>query len=271
VPITTKQRNVDGTYSLADATAVSLVVQRPDLTQQTYSTPTHDGTGLYRQDIPAGDLTQTGSYQYKSVSTGTAAGVAVGKFDIFDPFEPEVLSLEDLKTQLGIPLTDTTKDGELGTYAATAVQVIESLIGGPFLNRTVVEVVYPSENGRCLVLRAQGLVSVTSIVDMQSGASVSVSQLIVEPNSRVLRQKLWVPFYWVGPFQVTFVAGQGTAVPENVNVAGRIIAQQLWDTRRGPVARPSLGGDDVVIIGGFLVPRRAQQLLADYLEEAVVG
>lgn len=271
VRLSTTVRDLSGT--LVDAGAISLVLQRPDGTPQTYLTPTRDSLGTYHQDIPAADLVTVGHYPFKWVSTGTGAGVSgPAALDIYDPFEPEVLSLADLKTQLGISATDTSRDGELALYAATAVQVIEDLIGGPFLNRTVVETVYPSDAGRALVLSTQGLISVQGITDMQSGAALSVAALTVDPVARVIRQKSWIPFYWTGPFLVTCTAGQGTAVPPVVNLAARIIGQHLWVTRSGPATRPGLGGEDIVITSaGYAVPRRAAQLLAGYLEEAVVG
>lgn len=271
VRLSTSVRDLSGT--LVNAGALSLVLLRPDNTQQIYSSPTNDGTGLYHQDVPATDMTQLGHYQYKWVATGVGAGVSAGAFDVYDPFEQEVLSLADLKTQIGIPLTDTSKDAELEMYAATAIQAIEDLIGGPYLNRTITELVYPCEDGRALILREQRVVSITAIVDMQSGSSVSVSQLILDPVTRILRQKLWVPFYWVGPFQVTYVAGCGTAVSPSVNTAARIIGQHLWLTRRGAASLPGIGGQDPVVItpSGFAVPSRAVQLLAGLVEEAAIS
>lgn len=268
IRLSTSVRDLSG--ALVAAGALTLTVQRPDGTQQAYPAPTNDGTGLYHQDVPATDLVQVGHYQYKWVATGQGAGVSNSVFDIFDPFAPEVLSLDDLKTQLGI--TTTTHDDELALYAATAVLSIEDLIGGPFLNRQVTEVVDVAEDGRSLVLGQRGVSSVVSVTAMQSGAALSVANFLVNPNAGVIRQKLGVPFYWTGPFQVTYIAGQGTDVPENVNVAARIIGQHLWITRRGPATLPSLGGEDVVITSaGYAIPRRAAQLLAGYVEEAVVG
>ena len=64
--------------------------------------------GLYHVDVPAVDLTQLGHYQYAWVSTGTGAGVAPGDFDVYDPYEVAVLSLQDAKDALNIPQATTT-------------------------------------------------------------------------------------------------------------------------------------------------------------------
>jgi hypothetical protein len=71
---------------LANAGTLTLVVQKPDGTRQTYATPTNDATGLYHQDLPTTDLAQTGDYQYEWVATGANAGVASGAFLVYDPF-----------------------------------------------------------------------------------------------------------------------------------------------------------------------------------------
>jgi hypothetical protein len=261
----------DVTGALADPTTIALTILKPDGTTQTYAAPVHDSTGLYHQDIPPADMPIVGHYAGKWVTTGVAAGASpADPVDVYDPLEPEVLSLADLKTQLNI--TTTTNDAELARYAATAVLIIETILGGPVLNRTVSETVYATDAGQALVLRQQGLVSVTSIVDQQSGVSMDVSQLIIDANARVVRQKFFRPFWYWGPFTVTYVAGQGTSVTEDTVTAAAIITQHLWDTRRGPVIRPQLGGEDLVVTSaGYAIPRRAMELLQGNAQEAVVS
>lgn len=269
--VSTTVRDLAG--ALVDAGALTLTVRHPDGTQQVYSTPTHDGTGLYHQDIPTSDLATVGRYPYSWTATGTGAGVPLpAHLDVYDPFEVELVSVSDLRTQLSFPASDTSKDDELAFYAAAAGEVVEGLIGGPWVNKTVTETIYPSSGGRALVLQRKPLVSITSITDLQSGSAMSLTQLVLDKASGIVRQKLMVPFYWTGPFTVAYVAGHGTDVPARVNLAGRLIGQHLWDTRRGAVTRPSLGGQDTVVTSsGYAVPRRALELLADNLEEAVIG
>src|SRR6478736_8228221 len=69
-------------------------------TTGTYSSPANDSAGTYHQDIPVTDLVTAGHYQYTWTSTGTGAGVSFGEFDVFDPFDTAVLSLQDAKDSL---------------------------------------------------------------------------------------------------------------------------------------------------------------------------
>ena len=46
---TTSQLNLDGSYTLINSTTLTLVVAKPDATQQTYSSPTNDGAGPVAQ------------------------------------------------------------------------------------------------------------------------------------------------------------------------------------------------------------------------------
>jgi len=261
--------NLDGTFSLANATALTLLVAKPDATQQTYSSPANDGTGLYHQDIPASDLQQLGHYQFTWTATGTAAGVSYGDFDVFDPFETAVLPLQDAKDMLNIPQATTTSDAEIGSFIATIETSLEGFTGGPLVNRTVVERAELTSQYTVLQVRQRPLVSVTSIVSVASGLAIDISAgLDTDPNAGTIRRKLGYPFYgpyftWLPAMTVTYVAGWGTAVPAAFNTCARIILQHLWETQHGPSVRPSMGGMDMIQPPGFsyAIPNRAAELL----------
>src|SRR6266568_355947 len=130
IPITVKQRNTDGTYSLVDAgtvtTTIKLAAADGTLTTTgTYTSPAHDSTGNYHQDIPAADINAIGHYLYAVVTTGTGAGVIPGEFDVFDPFEQSVLPLQDAKDALNIPQAVTASDTEIAAYVATIESCLE--------------------------------------------------------------------------------------------------------------------------------------------------
>lgn len=271
VSTTVRQLNTDGTTSLVNATTLTLTVQWPDLTQHAYNSPTNDSTGLYHQDIPVADLQQIGHYQYCWVSTGTGAGAQPGDFDVFDPFEPAVLPLQDGKDALNIPQSNTTYDTEIQQYIATITTSLEGWTGGPIINRTIT-------SERCeldgsytvLVVRQRPLVSVTSIVSVASGQALDISAgLDTDPAAGTIRRKLGIPFYgpyftWLPAMYVTYVAGWGTAVPATFNTAARMILQHLWSTQHGPSSRPSMAGeqDTVTLPGwGFAIPNQAAELL----------
>jgi hypothetical protein len=267
---TTSTLNVNGTYTLANATTLTLLVSKPDATQQTYASPANDGTGLYHQDIPATDLTQTGHYQYTWTATGTAAGVSFGDFDVFDALaEPALLPLQDAKDMLNIPQSVTTYDTELQSFIATVETSLEGFTGGPLVNRTIVERAELDGTQTVLQVRQRPLVSVTSIVSVASGQPVTISDgLDIDPNAGTIRRKLAYPFYgpyfqWLPVMTVTYIAGWGTSAPAVFNTAARIIVQHLWETQHGPAQRPSMGGMELTTVPGFgfAIPNRAAELL----------
>ena len=273
---TVRQLNVDGTTTLVNATTLILAVHLANAdgtftTTGTYASPTNDGVGLYHQDIPVTDLATIGHYQFTWTATGTGAGVSFGDFEVFDPFEPAILPLQDAKDALNIAQTVTTYDTELQQYIATITQSLERLTGGPLVNRTV-------SSERCVLdgtntvlqVRQRPLVSVTSIVSVASGLPIDISAgLDIDVNAGTIRRKLGYPFYgpffvWLPAMYVTYVAGWGTAVPAAFNTFARIVIQHLWASQHGPSARPSMAGEiaTVQLPGwGFAIPNQAAELL----------
>jgi len=270
VRVSTAVRDVNG--ALTDAGALTLLVKLAAAdgtwtTTGTYSSPAHDGLGLYHQDIPVTDLATIGHYQYTWTSTGTAAGVVPGEFDIFDPYETAVLSLQDGKDQLNIPQATTTSDTEIASYIATIEASLRAMTGGPMVNRTIT-------SERCefagwyqmLQVRQRPLVAVTSITSVMSGTVIDITAgLDINPAARTIRRKDGSPFSSDSTVVlVTYVAGWGTAVPPSINLAARIILQHLWDTQHGPAARPSMGSGMELVTPpgfGFAVPNYAAELL----------
>jgi hypothetical protein len=271
VRLSTTVRDLTGT--LVNATTLTLTVQKPDASSQTYSSPVNDSTGTYHQDIPVTDLAAStgglGHYQYKWTATGTGAGESFGDFDVFDPFETSVLPLADAKDMLNIPQTTTTYDTELQVHIATVETSLEGFTGGPLVNRPVTERAELTGSYTVLQVRQRPLVSVTSIVSVASGIALDISAgLDIDPNAGTIRRKLGYPFYgpffmWLPAMSVTYVAGWGTAVPAAFNLAARIIVKHLWDTQRGVTPAPMMGGDEVVSLPGwgYAIPERAAELL----------
>lgn len=273
VSTTVSQLNVDGTTTLVNATTLTLLVKLAvadgtTTTTGTYSSPTNDGTGLYHYDIPVTDLTAAGHYQYAWTAAGTGAGVSFGDFDVFDPFETAVLPLQDAKSQLNIPLTDTTFDAEIQSYIATIESNLERATGGPLVNRTITSERTEMQAYQTVIpVRQRPLVSVTSITSA-SGGNIDISGgLDLDANAGLIRRVLGLPFYgpffiWLPQVTVTYVAGWGVSVPAAFNSFARIVIQHLWSSQRGPVAMPMNAGEMVSIPGfGFLVPNMAAEML----------
>jgi hypothetical protein len=259
---------------LIDAGTLTLTVQKPDASTQSYTTPTHDGVGKYHQDIPTADINLIGHYQYKWVSTGTGAGVTPGEFDVYDPFEVSVLSLQDAKNMIDIPQTTTTFDAQIYQKVATIEANIEKMIGGPIITRTIAnERVKVMSGYRSFAVRYRPLVAVTSIVDVASGAAQPLTDLDVDFVTGVIRRKLQLPFWSRGPYYlITYTAGLGTAVPPAIAEAASVILQHLWETQRGMSSAPPWAGEQTVTLPGwgFAVPNRAAELLSPYAMEVYV-
>jgi hypothetical protein len=265
IRITTTVRDLTG--ALATPGSLVLTVQKPDGSQQTYSSPVQDSTGNYHQDVPAADLAQNGHYQYAWTATGTGAGVSFGEFDVFDPFETAVLPLQDAKDALNIPQSSTSQDSEIQAYVATIQSNLERMTGGPLVNRSVTERTEMQSSQTVIPVRQRPLVSVTSITSASGGAIDISAGLDLDVNAGLIRRKLGLPFYgpffsWLPQVTVTYVAGWGTSVPAAFNTAARIILQHLWETQRGPLAMPMAGEALTAVPGfGFAIPSRAAELL----------
>jgi hypothetical protein len=257
----------DDTGALVDAGSIKLTLHRPDGTAlPDYTTPTRDSLGTYHQVVPAGDFVTLGTYPGAWFVTGAGAGVSRPVLiTVVDPFEIELLSLPEVKTHLGIKTTDY--DGELQLFIDSAVSSIERHLGGPAVIRTVVETVEPTDSMRALPLTYRPFVSLTGIT--ANGVTVGISDVYATPG-RVLRRRFGLPFlpFWQPPWVVTYKAGLDTAAPPSVVLAGKLIIQNLWTTRRGPVTTPGGGMDTVMLPGwGYAVPARAAELLDAYAPE----
>jgi hypothetical protein len=272
VRISTTVRDVTGT--LVDAGALTLTVQKPDASTQAYSSPTHDSTGTYHQDIPAADLAQNGHYLYVWQSTGTGAGVSRGDFDVFDPFEPAIMSLQDAKDTLNIKQTTTADDNEIQGMIDSIETDLEAITGGPLVNRTITERVEVTQSYTALCLRKRPVVSVTSVTDVSFGLVLSIADLDVDTNAGIVRRKLLLPFFSRGPYYtVVYVAGWGTVMPAAFNQAARIIIKHMWETQRGPQQRRygNAEPEEIMLPGmSYAIPNRALEKLRPFTLEAYV-
>ena len=272
-PITLTNTIKDRTGTLVDAGAHLITIQNPDLTTTTFTTPTHDSTGTYHQDVAATSLTQNGHYMWKWVTSGVGAGVLPGEFDVADPLEPSVLSLPDAKVTVNINPTTTTYDAELQSMIDTVTASLETITGGPAFNRSVTEYAYVSGDLRNITLRQRPVVSVTSITDIAVGTPMSIVDIDIDPTAGIIRRKLDLPFwsFLSTRYQIVYVAGWGTAIPAAFNVAARLIVNHLWRTARGPGLAP-VPNEDMTFLPGmsFAIPNRALEVMRPYSQEVYV-
>ena len=207
------------------------------------------------------------------MATGTGAGVSYGEFDVFDPFDPSVLPLQDAKAAVNIAQTTTTYDSELQAMIDTVTASLEAITGGPAFNRTVSEYVRVSGDLRNISLRQRPVVSVTSITDVAVGTPMSIVDIDVDLNAGIVRRKLDLPFwsFLSTRYQVVYVAGWGVAIPAAFNVAARLIVQHLWRVNRGPGLAP-IPNDDMTFLPGmsYAIPNRALEVMRPYSVEVYV-
>lgn len=269
-PVTLSTEVRDAAGNLTTPGDILLRVRKPDGTfLPDYTSPTADDTGKYHQDLSALDLAALGHYQYAWITTGTAAGVVGGVFDVIDPFEPALLSLQDAKAHLGE--TGTQQDEEIRAFAQVATEVVESIVG-PCTPRTIVESVY-AHYGR-LALTTRPVISVTSAT--LGGSPVSTATWTV-PSPLAGLVELGAGAWWGGGgpgfpgqlYTVTYLAGR-TVVPGRLEHAAKEMLRHLWATQRGQTVDgplPDFSGDgefaeSAALGSSFSIPNRVKELLS---------
>src|SRR4051794_1816043 len=123
-----------------------------------------------------------------------------------------ILTLSEAKAHLNIADAVTTYDAELQDFLDSVDVVIERLVGGPVITRSITETVEPVGYCNALVLTYGPVVAVTSI--SSGGVELDISDVYVSPG-RVLRRQHWLPFLFGfrRPVEVTYTAGLGDTAP----------------------------------------------------------
>lgn len=248
----------DAAGAAANAGAMVLTIIAPDGTTSTPS-PTNSPTGTY---TAAYTPTLVGRHLVRWVATGANAGAYTDVFDVLDPALMPIVSLTDLKSHLNI--TTTGDDEELRRTLAVATEMAERHCNRALRRKTVSE----SYNGgnSVLLLRQSPVLSITTVVE--NGTTLSASDYTVDPSSALLyRGTSTAGWSWIDGRQVvtvTYVAGY-TDPPQAAQQAVLELARHLWQTQRGQVALPTLGGvDDYPTQNGaaWSLPNRVRELLA---------
>jgi hypothetical protein len=258
---------------LTNPGGITLQVRYPDGTSMTgVPSPTTDGTGLFHVDLSALSLNQLGRYRFAWVTTGTAAGVQSGGFDIIDVFAPVHISLDEVYEHLeltGKVLADA-KVSELQRMLNSAVAEQEQRVG-PVAPRTVTESVY-AHHGR-LALSTRPVMSVTSAT--LGGVAVSTTAWLV-PSAMAGLVDLGSGAWWGsgGPsfsgqlYAVTYTVGRNP-VPADLQEAALLRVQHSYETQRG--SADTAFSDQIEGAGGsaFLLILRAQDKEKPYVLPAV--
>lgn len=247
----------DSTGTLANAGAITLTITLPDGTTTTPSTA-NSSTGVYTATYTP---TQVGRHGVRWVATGANAGAYTDVFDVLDPALLPIVSLADTKAHLNI--TTSTDDEELRRTIAVASEAAESYCNRVFRRQTVTE--YHDGGKQAVLLRQAPVLSITTVVE--NGTTLTSTDYTADLNAGlVYRGSAAAPWQWYYGIQVvviTYVAGY-TDPPQAAQQAVLELTRHLWQTQRGNVALPSLGGADDPIGWGqtaFSMPNRVRELL----------
>jgi hypothetical protein len=250
-PVTVTGEIIDpATGAHVDAGTIKLVVHKPDGTPlPDYTSPSHDGLGLYSQVIPAADLTQWGYYPRSWVVTGPGAGVSQpGGFTIIDPFEISIVTLDEARAALGYTAADgTSDDDELRRFIGGITPVVESYKHEIIAARSVTQDLTLCGESE-FWLSSTPVVSLTSLVSLDGLTTYDLTNIRARPTGQVKILPAGTPP--TGDVVATYKAGY-TTVPENYTMGALTALQWLWETQRGVGSSPSS-----VIGPGELDPRQ---------------
>lgn len=249
----------------ANAGAVTLTVRFPDATSVTYTSAsganpvTNNGAGAYRLD-PDLIASQVGRHVYQWQATGVnAATIPPDIFDVRPVMVAPLLSLGSARSHLNKTFTTIADETELRDTIFSITAPVEDVIGPVHVRATTED--YPT--GVLLVLRTWPVISLTSLVPVHTdGESYDPDDCDLDTDLAIVRRKDRGGF--LGPLRVTYQVGRRVVDP-SITEAGKVILRHLWDLQRGrSAARRGLGEDPEDLVptpSGFLIPRRAMQLL----------
>lgn len=246
----------DAADALTTAATAALTVYKPDGTEET-PTVTNPSIGIYGADyVP----TAEGPYRWWLRTTGPATA-KTGSFYINPVVERSIISLADARSHLN--MVSNVSDEELRQVISAATVVVENYLKRAVVRATRVEYLNVRA-GQVLRLLWTPVLSVTSLATIDGATSWTVGNLFVNPETGIVHTLSGsVPS---GQLTATYVAGM-TYIPANYREATEIIAQHLWDAKRGTAGSPFAGGLDTPGAGitsfGYSIPHRAKELLGE--------
>jgi hypothetical protein len=205
----------------------------------------------------------------KWLATGTNASAYSDEFLIRDFTELGIVGLDEVKTHLNIPLTDSTLDDELRSFIDAGSDLAESYVGQVLGRRTFTSELYDG-GGEFIRIRNPRALSMTSVYE--NGALVSSSAYALDYTGQRLYRigsgSLYATNsygYWsqgMNNLSITYVAGYVNP-PMSAKQGVLEIIRHLWQTQRGGmnVMSRALGGDELYQAPTYSLPRRAMELL----------
>jgi len=255
----------DAAGSPANATTVVATVVAPDGSSTTPSV-TNSGTGLY--DISYTPTTY-GRYTIRWVATGTNASAYADEFTVRNFADLGIVSLDEVKSHLNIPVANTTSDDELRRFIDAATDLCEGYLGVVLGRQTFTSEKYDG-NVDHLRLRNPKAMSIISIYE--NDLLLASTDYVLDPTGqriyRVTTGAISSPSYFgifapgANNIVVSYISGFVNPPPAAKQGVLETI-RHLWQTQRGAanVISRNQSGDDFYPASTYSLPRRAMELL----------
>ena len=253
----------DSTGVLANATSVTCTIYLPDGTSASGSV-TNASTGLYNCDYTP---IQVGRYQVKWTATGTNASSYADEFTVRDFTAMGIVSLDEVKTHLNIPTSNTDNDEELRRFMDVAGDMAEEYTGVILGQRNFTE----TFNGGDINIRVNNpyILSIASLTENGTSLTQGTDYYIDRTGQRLYRLVASSLFYgtasgvWKpGNQNIVITYRAGFVNPPPLARQGVLeLIKHFWQTQRGSMNVLNLDADSYQPAIGYSMPRRVEQLL----------
>ena len=255
----------DASGTPANATTVVATITLPDGSTSTPSV-TNSGTGLY--DVSYTPST-SGRHLIRWVATGTNASAYQDDFTVRDGTHLSIVGLDEVKSHLNIPSTNTDLDEELRRFVDAASDLAENYVGCVLGRQTFTDEYYDG-NVDIIRLRNPRALSITSVYE--NGTLLSSDNYSLDPTgqriSRITTGSISGPNYFgiwspgANSIKISYISGFINP-PAAAKQGVLEIIRHLWQTQRGAMSVISRNqtGDDFYPGSTYSLPRRCMELL----------
>jgi hypothetical protein len=255
----------DSTGANSNASAVTCTISLPDGTNSTGSV-TNPSTGQYNCDFSP---SQVGRHAVRWLATGTNASAYTDEFVVRDFTELGIVGLNEVKSHLNIPSTDTSLDDELRSFIDAGSDLAETYVGQVLGRRTYSNELYDGGT-EFIRIRNPKAISITSVIE--NDVTVPSSNYVLDyTGQRLYRIGSGTLYatnsygYWtqgMNNVSITYVAGYVNP-PMSAKQGVLEIIRHLWQTQRGAINVMSRtnSGDELYSTPTYSLPRRAMELL----------
>ena len=274
-----------GAGDLVDPTTPRVdIIDAADVQLVTDATPTRLSLGNYSYAYVVPADGEVGIWRIHW--TGTIEGFAAGSDDWFNVVTPgaiitstwDILTLDEAKRALSIPLADTTFDTELAGYVTAVSQRLDDLCG-PIVKRSVTDEIH--DGGGTIWPRLTPVATIGSVVEYASGVATTLTAETLMAagdyalvnagthNSQLRRRSSWSDRGFTsgsGNVVINYVAGRFNSTadvsPKFKQAAAKTLSW-LWKGDQGAGTATFGAVDGTSLFGlGFALPNAVKEMLA---------